>query len=169
MDRLKTRTLLCLLISLCLGTTAFSQDKDVKLSKKMKEALSERYRKDKVYAESQRGIYNREEWKKSWIGVKYTDMLKSWGAPTKSFPDGEGGQVAVYEKVSNFAGGEYKPGYIQTATNGFGQTVITGQKQAEDTRWASQYVETTTVYVGKDNLIKKVDNTINSSHAGNRF
>lgn len=145
---------------LFLNTSVQAQKKQ---NRKSKEALQRRFESDKKYASYQRGIYNREEWKQSWIGVKYSDLLKSWGAPTRSLPDGEGGQIIVYEKVSNFSGGMYKPGYITTATNGFGQTVVTNVKESEDTRWASQTVETTTVYVDKNNIIKKLDYDINSN------
>lgn len=134
-----------------------SYGQEAKLDKKMKEALTRRYEDDKHYAGFQRGIYNREAWKASWVGAKLPDLYKSWGAPTRAFPDGEGGQVVVYEKVSNYSGGSYTPGYIETATNGVGQTVITDYKQSVDTRWSSQYVEVITVYVGKDGLIKKLD------------
>ena len=144
------------------------QEKPVKLSKELKEALEMRYSTDQQTAKTQRFIYNKMEWKKSWIGIKYTDLLKSWGAPTKAFPSGDGGQVVVYEKVSNYAGGSYKPGYLTTAINGVGQRVITGSKQAEDTRWASQYVEVTTLLVGKDNLIQSIDQKTTHSQAGNQ-
>lgn len=127
------------------------------LRKKMKGALAARFDKDQTYAEYQRGIYNRQAWKNSWVGAKLPDLYKQWGAPTKAFPDGEGGQVVVYEKVSNQSGGTYKPATITTATNGFGQTVVTGQTEAEDTRWSSRYIEVITFYVGKDNVIKSVD------------
>jgi hypothetical protein len=146
---------LCFVLCLFTGTSIFAQE--AKVDKRTKEALAQRYAEDKYYAEFKRGIYNREAWKASWVGAKLSDLYKSWGAPTRTATDETGGQVVVYENVTNTSGGNYTPGYIETATNGFGQTVITGQRAAEDTRWSSQYVTITTVYVDKKGLITKVD------------
>lgn len=148
---------------------AFTAGAQAKLEKRMKEALEQRYKDDKYYADFQRGIYNRENWKNSWIGVSLADVYKKWGAPTKAFPDGNGGQVVVYEKVSNYSGGSYTPGYTITGYNVFGQAVNSETVQAKDTRWASQYVETTTLFVDKNGIVTEVDNNINSSRAGNYF
>ncbi|MBS0031994.1 hypothetical protein ACTJJ0_33330 [Chitinophaga sp. 22321] len=150
-------------ISLFAGTSVFAQE--TKPDKKTKEALAQRYAEDKYYAEFKRGIYNREAWKASWVGEKLSTLYKSWGAPTRTATDETGGQVVVYENVTNTSGGSYTPGYIETATNGFGQTVITGQRSAEDTRWSSQYVTITTVYVDKNGVITKVD--FNSKYSRN--
>lgn len=148
----------CFLALLSFSQDGFCQDKkEVKVSKNMKEALAERFKNDSHYAYIQREYYKKEEWKKSWVGVKYTELIKKWGAPSKSFPDGEGGTVSIYEKVDSYIGGIYEPGYIQTATNGFGQTVITGGKNTIDSRHLVTSTETTTVYVGKNNIIKKID------------
>lgn len=167
---MKTYTigLFYLIILSAFTTVVKAQEKQVKLSKELKEALEMRYQTDQYTAKTQRMIFNKMEWKNSWIGVKYSDLLKSWGAPTRAFPSGDGGQVVVYEKVSNYAGGSYKPGYLTTAINGVGQRVITGSKEAEDTRWASQYVEITTLLVGKDNLIKSIDQKTTRSQAGSQ-
>ena len=51
--------------------------KDVKISKNMKEALAERYKNDSHYAYIQREYYNKEEWKKSWVGVKYSELISN--------------------------------------------------------------------------------------------
>ena len=163
-----TTRLFYLIVLVAFASVVKGQEKNVKLSKELREALEMRYSTDQQNAKTQRFIFNKMEWKKSWIGVKYGDLLKSWGAPTKAFPSGDGGQVVVYEKISNYAGGSYKPGYLTTAVNGVGQTVITGSKKAEDTRWASQYVEVTTVMVGKDNLIQSIDQKTTHSQAGNQ-
>lgn len=137
------------------GTATFAQE--TKVDKRTKEALALRYADDKHYAEFKRGIYNREAWKASWEGAKLSELYKSWGVPTRTVTDEAGGQVVVYENVTNTSGGSYTPGYIETATNGFGQTVITGQKAAEDTRWSSQYITITTVHADKNGVITKVD------------
>jgi hypothetical protein len=155
---IKLVNLFCLFILLSLNQNIFGQDKkDAKMNKNMKEALDERHNTDSRYANSQRELYKLGTWKKSWEGVKYTELIKKWGAPTRSFPDGEGGTVSVYEKIDSYTGGIYEPGYIETATNGYGQTVVTGSKRTIDTRRNITNTETTTVFVGKDNLIKKID------------
>ena len=146
---------LCFTFCFFPGISVFGQQ--AKTDKRTQEALSQRYAADKLYADYQRGIYNREAWKASWVGLKLSDLYKSWGVPTRTATDENGGKVVVYENVTNTAGGSYTPGYIETATNGFGQTVITGQKAAEDTRWSSQYVTITTVYADKNGVITKVD------------
>ncbi|WP_162902772.1 hypothetical protein [Taibaiella koreensis] len=123
----------------------------------MKEALEARIKDDKEFAKSQRWKYDDNAWKHSWEGAQLSELYKKWGAPTRSFADGDGGQVAVYENVSVYSGGSYTPGYIETAINGFGQTVITDQKNAKDTRWTKVYVRETTVYTNRNGLITKVD------------
>lgn len=153
---------LCVVLCLFAGTPAFGQEE--KLDRKTKEALAQRYATDKLYADYKRGIYKREAWKASWVGAKLSELYKSWGVPTRTAVDETGGQVLVYENVTNTSGGSYTPGYIETATNGFGQTVITGQRAAQDTRWSSQYVTITTVYVDKKGVITKVDFTSRYAH-----
>ena len=155
--------LLCFVLCLFAGIPVFGQE--AKLDKKTKEALAERYAADKLYADYKRGIYKREAWKASWVGAKLSELYKSWGVPTRTATDETGGQVVVYENVTNTSGGTYTPGYIETATNGFGQTVITGQKAAQDTRWSSQYVTITTVHVDNKGVITKVD--FNSRYSRN--
>ncbi|EJL75810.1 hypothetical protein [Chryseobacterium populi] len=142
---------------LCLFAVESASGQETKTDKRTKEALAQRYAADKLYTDYQRGIYNREAWKASWVGAKLSELYKSWGVPTRTATDEKGGKVLVYENVTNTAGGSYTPGYIETATNGFGQTVVTGQKAAEDTRWSSQYITITTVYADKNGVITKVD------------
>lgn len=156
---MKTITkLFCTLSLIFFGLNVSGQDrKDVKISKNMKEALAERYKNDSHYASMQREYYKKEEWKKSWVGVKYSELIKKWGAPSRSFPDGDGGTVSVYENISSYIAGIYEPGYIKTATNGYGQTVVTGSKNTIDSRHLVTNTETTTVYVGKNNIITKID------------
>lgn len=146
---------LCFVPCLFAAISVFGQE--AKANRRTKEALARRYAADKTYAEYKRGIYKREEWKASWEGKKLSELYTSWGVPTRTVTDELGGQVVVYENVTNTSGGSYTPGYIETATNGFGQTVVTGQKAAEDTRWSSQYVTITTVYADKNGVITKVD------------
>ncbi|MEY8762006.1 hypothetical protein [Chryseobacterium tongliaoense] len=158
------------IFSFCIGimllsATTMCYAQQIKLDKRTKEALARRYVADKTYAEYKRGIYKREAWKASWEGVKLSELYKSWGVPTRTVTDEAGGQVVVYENVTNTSGGSYTPGYIETATNGFGQTVVTGQKAAEDTRWSSQYITITTVYANKNGVITKVD--FNSKYSRN--
>ncbi len=161
------RHLTALLLPLLLG--GYAATAQGQQEKRLKEALEQRYRDDKYYAEFQRGIYNRENWKNAWVGVKLTEVYKKWGAPTKAFPDGSGGQVVTYENVSNYGGGSYTPGYTISGYNVFGEEVHSKTVEAKDTRWASQYVEITTLYVNKNGVVTKVDYKINSARAGNYF
>jgi len=146
------------------GQQAFAQ-KTEKIDKKTQIALEERYRKDKAYAETKRSSFNRT----SWIGSKLSDLIASWGPPTRVTTDGGDGQIVIYENTSYNSGGQYTPGTITTATNGFGQTVVVGTTNATDTRWASQYWESTAVYVDKDKVIIKVDYKNDRKTSGNTF
>lgn len=38
---------------------------------------------------------------KSWVGRHYSDLMMKWGPPTRSTPDGRGGQILVYEYDRN--------------------------------------------------------------------
>lgn len=33
----------------------------------------------------------------SWVGSHYSNLMMSWGPPTRSMPDGQGGQILIYE------------------------------------------------------------------------
>jgi len=33
----------------------------------------------------------------SWVGSHYSDLMMKWGPPTRSMPDGRGGQILIYE------------------------------------------------------------------------
>lgn len=125
---------------------------EAKQKEVMNEALKLRYEKDSRFAASQRAAFNRG----SWIGYKLSDLIQNWGPPSRLVEDGGGGKIAVYNKVNNTSGGSYTPGYIETATNGFGQTVVTGSKAAVDTRWSSSYSESTAVYADKNGIITRV-------------
>ncbi|WP_436491076.1 hypothetical protein [Chitinophaga sp. ARDCPP14] len=166
MRLLKNTSIIIVLTLIFSAAGSYAQSK---LDKRTKEALGQRYQDDKYYADFQRGIYNRENWKNSWVGARLSDIYKKWGAPAKAFPDADGGQVVVYEKMSNYGGGSYTPGYTITGYNVFGQAVNSETVQSKDTRWASQYVETTTVFVDKNGVVTKVDYKINSSRSGNYF
>lgn len=144
--------------------TAYAQNTE-KLDKKLKVALEERYRKDKAYAETKRPSFNRT----SWIGSKISDLIAKWGPPTRIVSDGADGQIVIYESSTYNSGGVYTPGSITTATNGVGQTVITDYKEAQDTRWASQYSESTAIYVDKNKIITKVDFKNDRKTYGNTF
>lgn len=165
MKRYTATHTLCGIATLLLGYTGVSaQQSGQQMDKRTKEALDARYASDKHYAGLQRDIFNTAAWKASWVGVKVLELYQKWGAPARTFDDGAGGKVIVYENVSNFSGGSYTPGYTITGYNVYGSAISSETVQAKDTRWASQYVETTTVYANKDGIITKVDHKINSSH-----
>ena len=147
----------CLLLLVFISTPqAFAQKKEEKKLAKEKEvlkvALDKRLEKDSRYASDRRAAFNRG----SWIGSKLSDLIQNWGPPSRVVEDGAGGKIAVYDRSSNSSGGSYTPGYVTTATNGFGQTVVTGSKAAVDTRWSSQYSESTAVFADKNGIIQKV-------------
>ncbi|UNY97247.1 hypothetical protein MQE36_09065 [Zhouia spongiae] len=131
---------------LVLGTSAFAQKKADE--KALKFALEERYKSDKAYAESKRAAFNRG----TWIGSKLSDLISTWGPPSRIVSDGADGKIAVYEKASFNSGGTYTPGYI--VTNGFGNVVA--EKKSEDTRWSSSYFETIGVYADSNGIIKEI-------------
>lgn len=130
---------------------------EAKQTEVMNEALKQRYEKDSRFAASRRAAFNRG----SWIGSKLSDLIQNWGPPNRVVEDGADGKIAVYSSVSNSSGGSYTPGYIETATNGFGQTVVTGSRAAVDTRWSSSYTESTAVYADKNGIITKVSYNFN--------
>ncbi|WP_142683882.1 hypothetical protein [Chitinophaga polysaccharea] len=74
---------------------SFTGGAQAKLEKRMKEALEQRYKDDKYYADLQRGIYNRENWKNSWVGVSLTDIYKNGALLQKLSPmeAGPGGGI----------------------------------------------------------------------------
>lgn len=37
----------------------------------------------------------------SWVGSHYSDLMLKWGPPTRSVPDGRGGQILTYEYDRN--------------------------------------------------------------------
>ncbi|RNL87198.1 hypothetical protein ED312_10320 [Sinomicrobium pectinilyticum] len=135
-----------------LSTSVFGQ-KSRKNDEALRFAIEERYKKDQAYAQAKRAAFNRS----SWIGSKLSELISSWGPPTRVVTDGADGKIAVYEKASYNSGGTYTPGYV--VTNGWGQVVA--EKKSEDTRWSSSYSETVAVYADKDNIIREVkfDNT----------
>lgn len=156
--KLANKIACCLLLFILFTGTqqVFAQKKDEKKLAKEKEtlkiALDQRLEKDSRYASDQRAAFNRG----SWIGTKLSDLIQSWGPPSRVVEDGAGGKIAVYDRSSSSSGGSYTPGYITTATNGFGQTVVTGSKAAVDTRWSSHYSESTAVFADKNGIIQKV-------------
>lgn len=141
----------------------FAQEK--KADKKLKAAIEERLESDRLFTEVQRSKYSKDQWRRSWIGTKLSDLYKKWGAPTRSFPDENGGQIIVYETTSYSTGGTYKPGYsITESLTTQGGVVLqsnTTTVAAEDTRWVRQNIRSTNVYVNKEGIITNVTETYN--------
>lgn len=156
--------LLPFIISLFTIPRAFAQEK--KTDKYTKEALEMRYSSDKYYAESQMAVYGRYAWKNSWKGAKLSELHKKWGAPTKLFPDGSGGQVVTYENTRYSTGGDYKPGYSIVGYNIHGMAINRQDVESKDTRWSNTSTEIITIYVNRDGIITKLDNKTDykSSH-----
>lgn len=137
-----------LVFFLVFGTSVFAQKKKKADENALNFALEERYKSDKAYAENKRAAYNRG----TWIGSKLSDLISTWGPPSRMVNDGADGMIAVYEKSSFNSGGTYTPGYV--VTNGLGNVVA--EKKSEDTRWSSSYFETIGVYADKNNIIRQI-------------
>ncbi|MDG3582921.1 hypothetical protein [Galbibacter pacificus] len=130
------------------GMPVFAQVKKKAAAKELRFALEERYKSDKAYAESRRAAFNRG----TWIGLELSDLIATWGPPSRMVSDGADGKIAVYEKASFNSGGTYTPGYV--ITNGFGNVVE--EKKSEDTRWSSSYFETIGVYADNSGIIREI-------------
>jgi len=50
----------------------------------------------------------------SWMGIHKSQLIKSWGAPTRTVPDGNGGEILVYE--SSKTAGTVVYGYYMQKT-----------------------------------------------------
>jgi hypothetical protein len=163
MEFIKLKLSLLLIILVTVKASVFAQEK--RAGKKMKEALDERMEADANFAKYQQAKFNKEEWKHSWEGVKLSELFKKWGAPTRSFDDGSGGQVVVYETVSYSSGGTYTPGYsITESLTTVSGTVLqsnTATVAAKDTRWVRQNIRSTNVFVNKEGVITKITETYN--------
>jgi hypothetical protein len=42
----------------------------------------------------------------SWVGHRQTELVETWGPPTKIIPDGEGGSMIIYESLKGIWGDE---------------------------------------------------------------
>ena len=47
-------------------------------------------------------FFNPSKVMRSWVGSHYSQLMLNWGPPTRSSPDGLGGQILVYEFDRNF-------------------------------------------------------------------
>ncbi len=138
------------LILLSLNATLFAQkNKEAEQEKYKNEALDARRKEDLSFAQAARGSFN----KGSWIGARYADLIAQWGEPARSYPDGNGGIVVVFENRYSHNYGSYTPGYI--ITNGLGQVVE--RKNPVDTRGSYTLGGETKIYVDKNNIITKID------------
>ena len=45
----------------------------------------------------------------SWVGHHESELIASWGPPSRIMPDGKGGHILIYEFYRDFG---YSPGYI---------------------------------------------------------
>lgn len=162
---IKFQSQLYLILILFITQNAFAQVSANKPStKKMSKALTLRYERDKKYSNRLRTIDEDENWKRSWIGKNKKNVFEILGAPTKSYSDGNGGEILAYEKISTFSGGSYTPAQVETTPNGFGKQKIMGQQLAKDTRWSRRSIERTTFYLSKESLIKNAEHYINNNY-----
>ena len=67
-----------------------------------------RLNKEKVFADSQRKIFNIT----SWAGANITELINKWGNFTKKNETPNGYTVYIYETRYSGNGGKYEPGYV---------------------------------------------------------
>lgn len=104
-----------------------------------------RYNMEKIFADSQRKIFNIT----SWAGLQISDLLFKWGNYSKKneLPNG----IVVYTFEINYSGngGTFEPGYI--ITDQFGN--ILEQKNEKDNRYSYNFTDYYEFYVDKSSTI----------------
>ena len=111
--------------------------------------LDARLNKEKVFADSQRKIFNIT----SWAGANITELIDKWGNFTKKNETPNGYTVYIYETRYSGNGGKYEPGYV--VSDQFGN--ILHQEVSKDNRYSYDFTDFYDFYVDKDNVIVKVN------------
>ncbi len=104
-----------------------------------------RYNKDKVYATTQRKIFNIT----SWAGASISDLLAKWGNFTRKNELPNGIMVYSFEYTYSGSGGKYTPGY--TVTDQFGN--VLEEKAGKDNTYSYNFTEYYDFYVDKNQFI----------------
>jgi hypothetical protein len=111
--------------------------------------LDARLNKEKVFADSQRKIFNIT----SWAGANITELINKWGNFTKKNETPNGYTVYIYETRYSGNGGKYEPGYV--VSDQFGN--ILHQEVSKDNRYSYDFTDFYDFSVDKDNVIVKVN------------
>ena len=111
--------------------------------------LGARLNKEKVFADSQRKIFNIT----SWAGANITELINKWGNFTKKNETPNGYTVYIYETRYSGNGGKYEPGYV--VSDQFGN--ILHQEVSKDNRYSYDFTDFYDFYVDKNNVIVKVN------------
>lgn len=111
--------------------------------------LDARLNKEKVFADSQRKIFNIT----SWAGANITELINKWGNFTKKNETPNGYTVYIYETRYSGNGGKYEPGYV--VSDQFGN--ILHQEVSKDNRYSYDFTDFYDFYVDKNNVIVKVN------------
>jgi hypothetical protein len=111
--------------------------------------LDARLNKEKVFADSQRKIFNIT----SWTGANITELINKWGNFTKKNETPNGYTVYIYETRYSGNGGKYEPGYV--VSDQFGN--ILHQEVSKDNRYSYDFTDFYDFYVDKNNVIVKVN------------
>ena len=111
--------------------------------------LDARLNKEKVFADSQRKIFNIT----SWAGANITELINKWGNFTKKNETPNGYTVYIYETRYSGNGGKYEPGYV--VSDQFGN--ILHQEVSKDNRYSYDFTDFYDFFVDKNNVIVKVN------------
>lgn len=82
----------------------------------------------------------------SWVGSNMSDLIASWGPPTREMSDGKGGRILIYEYSRNFN----SPGYSTTTVNSpmvYDSNSPYGRPIGQPTATTTYYPPTTSGYV----------------------
>lgn len=151
------KTYFCVLIGIAILPGLHAQ-----VPKFQNSAMERRYQKDKAFAESKRISFNQS----TWIGLKLSDLINSWGKPTRSYNSENGGTVILYEQVSVYNSGTYIPGY--RVVNAANPNQVLEEHNAIDTRVSQTDYNATRVHADKNNIITKIDFVIDTKDNLNR-
>lgn len=135
-------------IMICIGITSHIYAQEPKFKNA---AMEHRYHRDKSFAESKRISFNQS----TWIGAKLSDLIASWGKPTKTLTQKDGGTMILFERVSSFNAGEYVPGYQVVNAQRPNEVIATFDEI--DTRISYTDYYATRVHADKNNIITKID------------
>lgn len=111
--------------------------------------LNARLNKEKIFATSQRKIFNIT----SWAGTNITELINKWGNFTRKNETPNGYIVYTYETRYSGNGGKYEPGYI--VSDQFGN--IVHQEASKDNTYSYDFTDFYDFYVDQNGVIIKVN------------